>query len=334
MFENQLVSILMPVRNAESFLKETITSVLSQDYSHWELLLVDDFSTDNSFELMRAFTLQDERIRCFRNKDKGIIPALQLGFDNSIGSCISRMDADDLMPPTKLTRFVKAYIENPQAVITGKVSYFSEHSVSAGYRRYENWLNKLVETGEYWSNIYRECVIASPNWLVSRTCFENYFSFSELDYPEDYDMAFKWYELGYEVKAIPILTHLWREHPARTSRNAVDYQQAAFFKLKTNRFADLELTSGEALQLIGAGDKGKMVAKELLRREISFIWFDIQADKYKVPVLNQRIIAVESLKKDVKSILTVWPMDIKQQEAIRLFLEEKGLIFGKNLWLF
>ena len=92
----------MPVYNAQDFLIETIDSILNQSNSNWELLAVDDFSTDNSFQILQSFERKDSRIKAFKNAEKGIIPALQLAYIQSNGVLISRMDADDLMPIDKL----------------------------------------------------------------------------------------------------------------------------------------------------------------------------------------------------------------------------------------
>src|SRR5690606_36607346 len=118
-------------------------------------------------------------------------------------------------------------------------------------------------------------------WIVNRDCFENDFKFSDLKYPEDYDMLFHWYKFGYKISSINEVTHLWREHEQRTSRHSKDYQQEAFFKIKTNYFIDLEISSAEKIQLVGAGKKGKLVAKILTKRKIEFDWFDFNVvEKY------------------------------------------------------
>lgn len=334
MSENACVSILMPVYNAAAYLKPCIHSIQRQTYGQWELIAVDDFSTDDSFTLLAEFAKNDSRITCYKNTTKGIIPALQLAFERCKGSCITRMDADDLMPSNKLETFVNALNNQPDTVVTGKVRYFSDSEVSKGYLRYENWLNQLVDTTEHWKAVYRECVIASPNWMVHRSCFSSVFSFSDLVYPEDYDMTFKWYTHEFKIKAVTEITHLWREHPSRTSRNSEAYQQKAFFALKTKRFMELELMEDETVQLIGAGQKGKLVAEHLLAARQPFTWFDRDAANRSTSVYNQKIHPVDQIKPIFKTILTVWPINPNLQAEIEAYLTEKRLVFGVNCWLF
>jgi glycosyltransferase involved in cell wall biosynthesis len=323
----------MPVYNAENYLDDCLQSIQGQSYANWELIIVNDYSTDDSNKIIQEWCKKDQRLMCYQNVEKGIIPALNLAFTNTCGKYITRMDADDLMPSNKLQLFAQQAVKNPKSIITGKVSYFAKGQVSEGYLRYEAWLNALVDSGEFWNSVYRECVIASPNWMVPRSCFEDVFSFSDLCYPEDYDMVLKWYENGFKVSPIQVVTHYWREHPDRTSRNSDNYQQKAFFNLKTQRFVDLELKPTDKIQLIGAGVKGKLVASILKLNNISFDWFDFNANK-KNQHYEIQIKELAAVKVGQKSILTVWPEDEKLKKRVLEFLKEKELVFGSNCWLF
>lgn len=329
-----LVSILMPARNTEKYIFACIASIVEQAYQNWELIVVDDHSTDKTHELIKSFEENDVRIKYHLNKEQGIIPALSLAFKNSSGELITRMDSDDIMPKHKLDKMVETMPENGKIIVTGKVKYFSNESISEGYQRYEAWLNDLVDKGTYWEFIYRECVIASPNWLAHRNCFDSDIEIVSLNYPEDYDMVFKWYKLGYTIKGIDEVTHMWREHQNRTSRHDKAYQQESFFNLKTNYFIDLECFEDQSVQLIGAGGKGKLVAQVFINRNRTFEWFDYEAHKYQAPLNGIEIQAIIQLKSNVNTILTVWPNDLKLQREISSYLENRGLVFGKNLFLF
>ena len=121
------------------------------------------------------------------------------------------------------------------------------------------------------------------------------------------------------------MTHLWREHPDRTSRSSEHYQQLAFFRLKTARFIKNFADSLEGLQLIGKGHKGQLIARILEEHNVNFDWFDlIPQNQYK---------SVLDLEKRL-SILSNWPIDEKVQYDISEFVRKKELRFGDNLWLF
>lgn len=314
----------MPVRNAEKFLIEALDSIRLQSFDDWELIAVEDHSSDRSDEILERYAQKDSRIRWFENPGKGIIQALHHAFLNSTGELITRMDADDLMPKDKLADFVESYSGDVKEIITGKASYFGRDKISEGYIRYEEWLNDRVDQNDYFDHIYRECVIASPNWLVNRKVFEEIIPLDQLTYPEDYDMVLKWYREGFTIKGLDRLTHLWREHPDRTSRNSPHYDQEAFFKLKTAHFIANELGSDEIVQVIGKGRKADLVIDILKERNVNFNQYTFEGEPHSLDELNPL----------QKSILTAWPTDKKQQKEISEFLAAKGFKFGTNCWIF
>jgi len=323
----------MPVYNAAPFLAECLETILMQTYGNWELLAVDDFSTDDSLGVIKAYAANDRRIKPIKNKEKGIIPALTVAFNKSSGQLITRMDADDRMTANKL-QILESAFKPGKTIVTGKVKYFSSKPISQGYLDYENWLNERVDYGDHWAQVYRECVIASPNWLVDRSCFEDDICLDTLAYPEDYDMTLRWYDKGYKVITSPEITHEWREHPDRTSSNDNAYQQASFFELKTKCFIEYELKRDEPVQLLGAGKKGKLVAKILTKNEVPFQWFDVNAVDYVNGLMGKKILPLSSVMKGKKSILTAWPKEVNLRRNIRTFLKENDLELGVKCWLF
>lgn len=101
--ESPLVSIIMPVYNSQQFLEESIRSVLAQAYTNWELLVVDNGSTDNSREIAREFAEADPRVRTLvKDDEQGVAPARRHAIDNAQGEWIAFLDSDDLWAPNKL----------------------------------------------------------------------------------------------------------------------------------------------------------------------------------------------------------------------------------------
>src|SRR6266567_1474240 len=88
-----IVSVLMPVYNGEKYLSVAIESILSQTFSDFEFLIVNDGSTDDSVEIIRDYAKKDSRIKLLNNeKEKGIVGALNTGIEKAAGSYIARMD--------------------------------------------------------------------------------------------------------------------------------------------------------------------------------------------------------------------------------------------------
>ena len=134
-----MISILLPVFNTAKYLSECLFSIQSQTETNWELLAVDDFSTDQSLEILNAFAKKDTRINVFKNTEKGIIPALRLAFKKSNGKFITRMDSDDKMMPQKL-EILKALLQKKGNghIATACVKYFAEEGLKEGTNAMKN----------------------------------------------------------------------------------------------------------------------------------------------------------------------------------------------------
>ncbi|MFC4636284.1 glycosyltransferase family 2 protein [Dokdonia ponticola] len=110
----ELVSVIIPVFNRAHCIEETLRCVQAQTYAHWECILVDDGSTDDSMDVVSAFAKADPRIRLLRRPDslpKGANSCRNFGFENSKGTYINWLDSDDLMSPNKLEEQLKRLSE-------------------------------------------------------------------------------------------------------------------------------------------------------------------------------------------------------------------------------
>ncbi|AEA44828.1 glycosyltransferase family 2 protein [Fluviicola taffensis] len=290
-----LISILTPYRNAEKYIRETALSILAQTHTDWEWILVNDHSIENELEAI-ADLLNDPRIKLLENSGKGIVDALCTAFEHSSGEYITRMDADDVMPDFKLAEFAKFFENGKSQIVTGKVTYFSQtESISSGYLAYEKWLNERIDNQDFLAHIYRECSVASANWMMRKSDLENCGGFDGLRYPEDYDLLFRWYEAGYSIKGLDLVTHLWRDHDLRTSKTSENYQQKAFFSLKVNRFIELDWDPDLQLIVNGTGQKGRLTAKILLEKNVSFVWVSHEAEKFTRGVFGHPIVGLNGL---------------------------------------
>lgn len=278
-----MVSILMPVKNAGDFLKACIESIQAQEGIEWELIAVNDHSTDGSNECLLQFASEDDRINVFQNNGSGIVAGLQTAYAQAKGNCIHRMDADDLMPKRKL-ELMASELEMG-CVVTGKVKYFSdEWLVGLGFQNYESWINTMAENGGHWKEIYKECPIPSPAWMMYREDFERIGGFQSDLIPEDYDLCFRMYENEIEIKALNEVVHLWRDSQNRTSRKLPEYFPMAYYPLKMTHFMRIDRDESKDLVLWGAGKKGKRIAKWLLEKEYTFHWISDNKNKHNVSI--------------------------------------------------
>lgn len=330
-----MISITMPVKNAAPYLRECLDSLLVQSETNWELWAVDDASTDQSAKILEEYAQKDNRIHWLKNEGEGIIPALQMAYSNSTGSYIHRMDADDVMPPNKL-RALKALLGHYGLghVSTGHVKYFAEGGVSDGYLQYQDWLNSLCDNGTHWAEIYKECVIASPCWMLHREDFEQCGGYQSDIYPEDYDLVFRFWEQGFKVVSSAEVLHLWRDHSGRTSRNHPHYQQNAFFDIKLHYFFKHTRDLNRPLVVWGAGTKGKIMARLLNERNEDYTWVSNNPNKHDKEIYNKTMKSYEEIvtKENPQVIVTVAQRHAKAE--IITFLNGLELKEAQDYWFF
>lgn len=138
------VSIIMGIYNCEQTLRESIDSILKQTYTDWELIMCDDGSSDQTFEIAQEYARQDVRIKVLKNDmNKGLAYSLNVCLKEAKGEYIARMDGDDISLPTRLEKQV-AYLEQHReiAVLGTTVQYFDNQGIW-GISRAKSNLTKI-----------------------------------------------------------------------------------------------------------------------------------------------------------------------------------------------
>ncbi len=333
--QNRLISILIPFKNTEAFLPECLNSILEQTYEDWEVIAVDDTSTDSSYKILLEYVKKDSRIKVLKNSGSGIIPALQMAYAHCKGNFITRMDSDDIMIPSRLEKMVESLLEKGSGhLAVGQVQYFSKRGISDGYQRYEIWLNALTSNGSNYSEIYKECVVPSPCWMVYRSDFEACEGFQPNRYPEDYDLTFRFYKKGLTVIPCNEILHKWRDYDSRTSRTSEHYAQNYFLDIKVHYFLQLDYVPNRPLVIWGAGYKGKTIAKQLLAQEIDFTWLCDNPKKIDKKIYGKSLHHFSKLAtlEEPQSIITVANEDA--QEEIQTYLKQLGHTQMKDFFFF
>jgi glycosyltransferase involved in cell wall biosynthesis len=162
------VSVLMPVYNAAPYLKEAIDSIVGQTYNDFELLVIDDGSTDNSAELIAS--CPDHRIRLLRQPvNKGIVAALNMGINLAEGEYLIRMDADDISLPERFAIQVGFMDANPMIGVCGScMEVFSEKERavwSPPFKHEEIFSNLLFESVLYHPTVIMRTALLKDNDL-------------------------------------------------------------------------------------------------------------------------------------------------------------------------
>jgi GT2 family glycosyltransferase len=117
--KHPLVSVILPVFNAKDYLHEAVDSILKQTFQDFELILMDDGSTDGSLQIAEEFARLDSRVRLFSDIHKGLGYWLNFGLSAAKGELVARMDADDVSLPQRLERQVAFLEANPNVLLVG-----------------------------------------------------------------------------------------------------------------------------------------------------------------------------------------------------------------------
>ena len=324
----ELITVLMPVKNAGSFLEECLDSVRAQTCQTWELIAIDDHSDDTTPAILRHYANIDRRIQVYPNEGVGIIPALRLAYARSNGNYLTRMDADDIMNPHKLATLKKLLDENGAgSLAVGGVHYFSQSSLGDGYKKYAAWLNELTHTSKNFVDIYKECVIPSPCWMVFRTDLDRCGAFNLDVYPEDYDLCFRFYKNKLKVCGTQEIIHRWRDYPQRASRTHEHYADNRFLELKLNYFLELDYNPEKELIIWGAGAKGKWLAQHLAEREIDYTWISNNSKKIGHSIYGQIIQAPKKINQFSNADIIISVANPDEQEELIAYLSEQKIKF-------
>ncbi|HGF6562056.1 glycosyltransferase [Providencia sp. wls1922] len=130
----ELVSVILPVYNAEKFLHDSLNSVINQSYSNLEIIVIDDGSSDNSLSIIKNFN--DKRIKIISRENKGLIHSLNEGLNIAKGNYIARMDADDIARSDRIETQLKFLLKNKDISIVGSyANLIDENGVNIGIKK-------------------------------------------------------------------------------------------------------------------------------------------------------------------------------------------------------
>ncbi len=322
-----VISILMPAKNAAKYLEECLDSIVNQSVQNWELLVVDDHSTDNTIEILNEYRDRDPRVSVWKNEGKGIIDALRTAFRKASGNFITRMDADDIMSMHKLRNLFELVKEvTHPCVAVGKVEYFSEGILGDGFKQYAEWLNGLGENHvKHFDEIFKECVIPSPAWMCSRDHLQMIGAFDESRYPEDYDLCFRFCVHNFEVRKTKDLVHHWRDYPERTSRNDEHYKDHRFLDLKMYYFINHFKANDRPLVIWGTGKTAKKIALSLNENGITYHWVTDNSKKIGHNIYGTIVEHFSKVKELNDAQVIVRVANKEEQQQIKDFLEKLKL---------
>ncbi|MFI8378751.1 glycosyltransferase family 2 protein [Leeuwenhoekiella sp. NPDC079379] len=203
-----LISVLLPVYNAANFIEESVQSILNQTLGDFELLIIDDCSTDSTLKVIESF--EDSRIFLYRKKiNSGYTESLNWGITNSRGKYIARMDADDISLPTRFEKQIRFLEENPDVAICG-----TDAKVIGGDLKF----NYPSSNEEIKINLLFGSSLVHPTIMGRREVFLEYSYDTSKEPAEDYDLFTRLAVSGKKMANIPESLLVYRVHSNQISQ--------------------------------------------------------------------------------------------------------------------
>ena len=297
------VSIIMPVKNAAKTVKRAICSIQSQTLESWELVIVDDHSTDQTRQIVNDLSARDHRIRALKSGGRGIADALNTGISQSQCRYIARMDADDVSMATRLEKQISFLNENPEiGLVATRVNFKGNTLSHQGYAHYVDWTNSLVTSKDIRTHRFIESPIAHPSVMFRRNLTkksENIYQSGH--FPEDYELWLRWMDEGVKMAKLPEFLVDWYDLPDRLSRTDKRYSPSAFYETKAIYLASWIsrfVSADRPIWIWGAGRVSRRRSQMLANLGITFSGL-IDIDPHKVggsanelPTISHRDIPV------------------------------------------
>jgi len=280
------LSVLLPVRNGEGVIDGALNSLARQSLSDFEVVVVDDGSVDGTAEILRLMAEEDDRIRVFHREPLGIVPALEFGRAQARGRYLARMDADDGAFSERFQRQMELMTSDRRIALCGTgVRYFPREDVREGALRYEGWINGLTSHDDLVRDLFVECPIPHPTFLLRSDMVDLVGGYRDMGWPEDYDLVLRLWEGGGRFGKVPKVLLRWREGDQRLSRTHPAYSPEAFRRCKVHFLLRTLCRKGRGVVIWGAGPLGKAFARELVAQGGTLLAF-VDLDPRK---LGQRI---------------------------------------------
>ncbi len=312
-------------------------SILAQTYRDFELIIVDDGSTDETPLLLERLAQSDPRIRLIRKVHSGVTDTFNRGLQEAWGTFIARMDADDEMLPQRLEKQLDFLEKNPGiGVASCLVQHGGDPQAQEGYGVYISWINTLVTPEQIALNRFVEAPVANPSVMFRKTLSDQLGSYLHGDFPEDYELWLRWMKAGVQIAKVPEVLLTWNDPPTRLSRTDDRYSDDAFQRAKVYYLREFlsEQLRGRKLWLCGAGRITRRKSALLLAEKLPVGGYvDVDPKKIGKQYDGLPVVGVEGIPPKETAYVISYVANRGAREDIRKMLREKGFAEGADFIL-
>ena len=335
MAERPAVSVLLPTFEHLHRLPTAVESIRAQGGPAWELVVVDDGSTDGTDAYLADLARGDPRVRVFSRPHSGLVAALNAGLARCRAPLVARMDADDESLPGRLAAQAAWLAAHPDASVAGAlVAFSSSVARSEGMERYVAWQNGLVTHEAIVREIFVESPLVHPAVMFRRDAVAAVGGYRDRGWAEDYDLWLRLYAAGHRFGKVAETLLRWHDAAGRLTRVHPAYAAEQHLALKARFLPKTVLAGRDSVQVWGAGRDGKRLRKALAGEGVEVArFFDVDPRKVggavagRVPVLPWRLLRSH---RDQPTLVAVGSRGAR--EEIRRVLPSLGCEEGRNVW--
>lgn len=263
------VSVLMPCYNAAETLDEALESLARQTCADFEIVCVDDGSTDATPARLEAWARREPRLRVMRIEHAGIVAALNAGLEACRADYVARMDADDRAHPERLQLQAAFLDAHPEVdLVSCRVAGFPAEQVREGFRIYIDWLNALLTDEQIRREMFVESPLPHPSVTFRREAVLRAGGYQDHGWAEDYDLWLRLYLAGGRFAKLGETLLEWRERPERLTRTDGRYSLENFLRAKAFYLTRGPLDGRDGVILWGAGMVGRRLGRQLIRQGV------------------------------------------------------------------
>jgi len=321
----------MPVFNAQSTLTECLDSIFCQSLQNFELIAVNDFSTDKSVEIIRSYN--DPRIRVIENKNKGIVSALNTGLSCCNSNYVARMDADDVMYAERLEKQYEVLNGDSDITLCAtQAKKFPEEIIQAGYVEYMRWQNACLTAQDIKNQIYIESPFAHPSVMFRKDRIVESGAYKDGEFPEDYELWLRLFQEEQKMMKLDKVLLGWRESDGRLSRTSSRYSDSAFEKLRATYLAKDTRLKNRDIVFWGVGRKTRQRIQYLIDMGIKpSAWIDIDTNKIGNEYHGAKTFSPDWLQShDEKPFVLNYVRNHGARKDCRGYLDDVGYVMGED----
>ena len=304
------VTVLMPARDAAATLGSCLDSIQAQSFTDFELLVIDDASSDDTHQMVSERAAADPRIRLLRAPRRGLVACLNAGLGQARASLIARMDSDDVMDRERLGLQRDYLQQHPDVgVVASRVRAFPADRVQAGTREYLRWQNACLDSDALRDEVYVECPITHPSAMFRLATVIAAGGYRDGDFPEDYELWLRLIARGCRMAKIDRCLLHWRQRDDSLSRRDPRYSRDAFDRLRARYLAlDGRLGSGRPLVFWGAGRRTRQRARHFVALGFApCAWIDVDPRKIGNRIHDVPVVAPEWLdRRQPRPFVLAW----------------------------